>query len=49
MDLAITLVKSVMRAFYQTRDILVVDALILHEACVYGSGVSMERLLNVVC
>ncbi|KAF4989552.1 hypothetical protein FGRMN_9058 [Fusarium graminum] len=32
MDLAITLVKSVMRAFYQTRDILVVDALILHEA-----------------
>ncbi len=35
MDLAVTLIKSVMRAFYQTRDILVVDALILHEA--YGS------------
>ncbi|KAL6863192.1 hypothetical protein ACO1O0_003436 [Amphichorda felina] len=32
MDLAVTLVKSVMRAFYQTREILVVDALILHEA-----------------
>ncbi|KAF5018048.1 hypothetical protein F66182_9998 [Fusarium sp. NRRL 66182] len=32
MDLANTLIKSVMRAFYQTRDILVVDALILHEA-----------------
>lgn len=32
MDLAITLVKSVMRAFYQTREILVIDALILHEA-----------------
>ncbi|GJN67243.1 hypothetical protein PLIIFM63780_004683 [Purpureocillium lilacinum] len=32
MDLAVTLIKSVMRAFYQTRDILVVDALILHEA-----------------
>ncbi|KJZ78550.1 hypothetical protein HIM_01941 [Hirsutella minnesotensis 3608] len=32
MDLAVTLIKSVMRAFYPTRDILVVDALILHEA-----------------
>jgi transcription initiation factor TFIIE subunit alpha len=32
MDLAVTLVKSVMRAFYQTREILVIDALILHEA-----------------
>ncbi|KAJ4145657.1 hypothetical protein LMH87_004498 [Akanthomyces muscarius] len=32
MDLAVTLVKSVMRAFYSTRDILVIDALILHEA-----------------
>ncbi|XP_044721936.1 TFIIE alpha subunit domain-containing protein [Hirsutella rhossiliensis] len=31
MDLAVTLIKSVMRAFYPTRDILVVDALILHE------------------
>ncbi|KAJ3499140.1 hypothetical protein NLG97_g557 [Lecanicillium saksenae] len=32
MDLAVTLVKSVMRAFYNTREILVIDALILHEA-----------------
>ncbi|KAG5767300.1 hypothetical protein H9Q72_004632 [Fusarium xylarioides] len=32
MDLAITLIKSVARAFYETRDILVIDALILHEA-----------------
>ncbi|KAL7943003.1 hypothetical protein V8C42DRAFT_331052 [Trichoderma barbatum] len=32
MDLAVTLIKAVMRAFYPTRDILVVDALILHEA-----------------
>ncbi|KAF4968560.1 hypothetical protein FZEAL_10368 [Fusarium zealandicum] len=32
MDLAITLIKTVLRAFYQTRDILVIDALILHEA-----------------
>ncbi|KFA62780.1 hypothetical protein S40285_07551 [Stachybotrys chlorohalonatus IBT 40285] len=32
MDLAVDLVKSVMRAFYPTRDILVIDALILHEA-----------------
>ncbi|CAI6084745.1 unnamed protein product [Clonostachys chloroleuca] len=31
MDLAVTLIKSVMRAFYTTRDILVIDALILHE------------------
>ncbi|KAK0392141.1 hypothetical protein NLU13_1639 [Sarocladium strictum] len=31
MDLAVTLVKSVTRAFYSTRDILVIDALILHE------------------
>ncbi|KAI9155283.1 Structural maintenance of chromosomes protein [Paramyrothecium foliicola] len=29
---SLTLVKSVMRAFYPTRDILVIDALILHEA-----------------
>lgn len=34
MDLAVTLIKSVMRAFYQTRDILVIEALILHEAYV---------------
>lgn len=34
MDLAVTLVKSVMRAFYATREILVIDALILHEAYV---------------
>ncbi|PHH70647.1 hypothetical protein CDD83_5395 [Cordyceps sp. RAO-2017] len=32
MELAVTLIKSVMRAFYATRDILVVDALMLHEA-----------------
>lgn len=31
MDLAVTLIKSVMRAFYDTRDILVIDALILHK------------------
>lgn len=34
MDLAVALIKSVMRAFYPTRDILVVDALILHETYV---------------
>ncbi|KAG6018546.1 hypothetical protein E4U40_000185 [Claviceps sp. LM458 group G5] len=32
MELAVNLIKSVMRAFYQTRDILVMDALILHQA-----------------
>lgn len=34
MDLAVNLIKTVMRAFYQTRDIIVIDALILHEAYV---------------
>jgi hypothetical protein len=34
MDLAVTLVKTVTRAFYTTRDILVIDALILHETYV---------------
>ncbi|KAK2594346.1 hypothetical protein QQS21_007947 [Conoideocrella luteorostrata] len=33
MNLALTLIKSVMRGFYPTRDILVVDALMRHEAC----------------
>ncbi|KZZ99359.1 transcription factor spTFIIE alpha subunit [Moelleriella libera RCEF 2490] len=32
MDLTVNLVKSVMRAFYTTREVLVIDALILHEA-----------------
>jgi transcription initiation factor TFIIE subunit alpha len=32
MDLAQTLVRSVMRAFYETRHILVIDALIIHSA-----------------
>lgn len=36
MDLAVTLVKSVLRAFYQTREILVIDALILHETYVHN-------------
>lgn len=30
MDLANTLIRSVVRAFYETRHILVVDALFLH-------------------
>ncbi|CCF38051.1 TFIIE alpha subunit [Colletotrichum higginsianum] len=32
LDLAKTLVKSVMRAFYETRHILIIDALIIHSA-----------------
>ena len=32
MDLAVTLIKSTLRAFYDTRDILIIDALILHKA-----------------
>jgi len=34
MDRAQTLVRSVMRAFYETRHILVIDALIIHSAYV---------------
>lgn len=42
-----TLIKSVMRAFYQTRDILVIDALILHEAYVpWDLWVSMPDSLK---
>lgn len=48
MDLAVTLIKAVMRAFYSTRDILVVDALILHEA--YASLTScMFEWGNEIC
>lgn len=47
MDLAITLVKSVMRAFYPTREILVMDALILHETQVFGPN-SLEQTPNGV-
>jgi hypothetical protein len=35
MDLAQTLIRSVMRAFYDTKHILVVDALIMHSAYVF--------------
>jgi hypothetical protein len=34
MDLAQTLIRSVMRAFYDTKHILVIDALIIHSAYV---------------
>jgi transcription initiation factor TFIIE subunit alpha len=34
MDLAQTLVRSVMRTFYDTKHILVIDALIIHSAYV---------------
>ena len=36
MDLASTLIRSVVRAFYETRHILVVDALFIHS--VYDSS-----------
>jgi transcription initiation factor TFIIE subunit alpha len=39
MDLAVTLVKSVMRAFYTPREIVVIDALILHET--YASPMAL--------
>jgi transcription initiation factor TFIIE subunit alpha len=32
MDLAKTLIRSVMRAFYETKQVLVVDALLVHSA-----------------
>lgn len=35
MDLSNTLIRSVVRAFYETRHILVVDALFLHSVYVF--------------
>ena len=43
MDLANTLIRSVVRAFYETRHILVVDALFLHS--VYESQKAIECYL----
>lgn len=37
MDLAQTLVRSVVRTFYETKHVLVVDALVIHSAYVCGS------------
>lgn len=34
MDLAKTLIRSVVRAFYETRHVLVIDALMIHSALV---------------
>lgn len=39
MDLANTLVRTVVRAFYETRHILVVDALFIHSVYVTGYGI----------
>lgn len=36
MDLAKTLIRSVARAFYETRHVLVIDALMIHSASVKG-------------
>lgn len=41
MDLAKTLIRSVVRAFYETRHVLVIDALMIHSALV-------EITLNIV-
>jgi hypothetical protein len=35
MDLANTLIRTVVRAFYETRQILIVDALCIHSVYVY--------------
>lgn len=45
MDLAQTLVRSVMRSFYDTKHILVIDALIIHS--VYVSCLDMNPKANV--
>lgn len=37
MDLANTLIRTVVRTFYETRHILVVDALFIHSVYVLGS------------
>lgn len=38
MDLAKTLVRSVARAFYETKHILIIDALVIHSAYVSRQG-----------
>jgi hypothetical protein len=38
MDLAQMLVRSCVRSFYDTKHILVIDALIIHSAYVYCGG-----------
>ena len=43
MDLAQQLVRSCARAFYDTKHILVVDALIIHSAYVFSSECSLSR------
>ena len=34
MDLAKTLIRTVIRGFYETKHVLVIDALMIHSACV---------------
>jgi transcription initiation factor IIE alpha subunit len=43
MDLANTLIRSVVRAFYETRHILVVDALFLHSVYDELSGMWLNE------
>lgn len=47
MDLAKTLVRSVVRAFYETKHILIIDALVIHSAYVFLSG--REHVQNGNC
>ena len=49
MDLAVTLIKSVLRAFYETREILIIDAVMLYEAWVgtFGSDRMFFKLTSI--
>ena len=46
MDLAKTLIRSVARAFYETRHVLVVDALMVHSAYVGGRNLDLTDVPN---
>lgn len=43
MDLANTLIRTVVRTFYETRHILVVDALFIHSVYVAGIGLGYRQ------
>lgn len=49
MDLANTLIRTVVRTFYETRHILVVDALFIHSVYVLGSHGLISKRTNTDC
>lgn len=49
MDLANTLIRTVVRTFYETRHILVVDALFIHSVYVLGLHGLKSNGINTDC